>query len=219
MELFDALPSVVDRGGRPPSHWLEVPALSRFECLGVLIDAIARHDSESDVLIGALLGLPHDDELVAPVLIAGLRNLLFLCRGSRRELLDDLLTEVAIAIGELRRVRPLSHRRRFAYVIIDRARDRQRASLRRDLSWRPVDSLQVANWLLTPSAAVEDEALNRVTVASVRETVASSADMGLRRSWNSLVELVDAPRESQAERDRWKYVRRRLTDHFGPDAA
>src|SRR5690606_18276671 len=124
-----------------------------------------------------------------------------------------------IAIGELRRVRPLSARRRLGYVIVDRARDRQRAALKRDQAWRPVDALEIAGRLLTEPTSVEDEAVDRVRLGVLREQVAASGDVGLRRSWNSLVGLVDAPRSCRAERDRWKYIRRRLTDHFAPDAA
>lgn len=219
MELFDALPFVVVSDARLPIEWVESPALVEYRSLGEVVAAVGRLDCDSDAVIGALLAMPLDDDLVAPVLMAGLRHLLFLCRGARRELLDDLLGEVAIAIGELRRVRPLTYKRRLAYVIVDRARDRQRAALKRERASRPVDALEIAGRLLSESTSVEDEALDRLRLRVIRSQVAASGDAGLARSWNSLVELVDAPRESRAERDRWKYIRRRITDHFGPDAA
>jgi hypothetical protein len=219
MELFDALPTSLHRRTQLPDDWAICPVLARYKTVADVTVAIGRVDRESDDVIGALLAMRLDDELVAPVLLAGLRRLLFLCRGTRRELLDDLVVELAIAIGELRRVRPLTYRRRLAYVIVDRARDRQRASLRRDRSWLPVDALSVADALETRASEVEDEVLDRVRLGVVREQVAASGDGGLRRSWNSLIDLVDAPRDSQAERDRWKYVRRRLGDYLGPGAA
>lgn len=196
-----------------------MPPLARYERLGDLVDVVGQRDDESDAAISALLALPHDDEMVVPVVLVGLRRLLLLCRGSRRALLDDLVSEVAIAIGELRHVRPLTHRRRLAYVIVDRARDRQRAGLRRQRGWYPIDGHEMAGAPVTSTCVVEDEALDRVVVASVRARVAASEDPGLCRSWNSLVELVDLPRRSQAERDRWKYIRRRLGAHLTPDAA
>ncbi|HRD99938.1 MAG TPA: hypothetical protein PLV68_01495, partial [Ilumatobacteraceae bacterium] len=180
---------------------------------------VGRVSDTSDAVVAALLAMPLDDDLVAPVLVAGLRRLLFLCRGSRRELLDDLVVELAIAIGELRRVRPLVFRRRLAYVIVDRARDRQRAALRRERAWRPVDALGVAELLESGDAGVEEAAVDRVRLGVVRDQIVAAGDVALARSWNSLVELMDSPRESQAERDRWKYVRRRLAGHLGPDAA
>ena len=100
-----------------------------------------------------------------------------------------------------------------------RARDRQRAALKRDRAWWPVDALEIAGRQVTADVEVEDEVLDRLRLDGIRSQIADSGDAALARSWNSLVELVDAPRRSRAERDRWKYIRRRLTDHLGPDAA
>jgi hypothetical protein len=219
MELFDVLPSVVDGHARLPVRWADSPVLAEYRLLGEVMRAVGRLDGESDAVVEALLAMPVDDELVAPVLLCGLRRLLFLCRGTRRDLLDDLLGEVAIAIGELRRVRPLTYTRRLGYVIVDRARDRQRAALRREATWRPLDALEIAGQLPSDEPAVEAVVLDRVRLSVIREQVAASGEPALARSWNSLIELVDAPRGSRAERDRWKYIRRRLVDHFAPDAA
>jgi hypothetical protein len=219
MELFDALPGSLNLDAPLPPRWSESPPLAGCRTVGEVVDAVGRVSGRSDAVIAALLAMPLDDELVVPVLVAGLRRLLFLCRGSRRELLDDLVVELAIAIGELRRVRPLVFRRRLAYVIVDRARDRQRAALRRERTWRPVDALGVAELLESGDAGVEEAAVDRVRLGVVRDQIVAAGDVALARSWNSLVELMDSPRESQAERDRWKYVRRRLAGHLGPDAA
>lgn len=219
MELFDALPAALDSGAQLPTHWSISPALVEFRTLADVATAISQVDSRSDRVIEALLAMPFDDDLVAQVLLAGLRRLLFLCRGSRRELLDDLVVEVAIAIGELRRVRPLNYRRHLAYVLVDRARDRQRASLRRQSSCWPVDAQSFSEVAEEREWTLEDQVLDRLRLRIVREQVAASGDNGLRRSWNSLVELIEAPRGTRPERDRWKYVRRRLGDYLGPDAA
>lgn len=219
MELFDALPGSLNRDASLPPRWSGSPPLAGCRTVGEVVDAVGRVGDASDAIVLALLAMPLDDDLVAPVLVAGLRRLLFLCRGSRRELLDDLVVELAIAIGELRRVRPLEFRRRLAYVIVDRARDRQRAALRRERAWRPVDALGVAELLESGDAGVEEAVVDRVRLGVVRDQIVAAGDVALARSWNSLVELMDSPRESQAERDRWKYVRRRLAGHLGPDAA
>lgn len=107
----------------------------------------------------------------------------------------------------------------WAYVIVDRARDRQRAGLKRERAVVPFGALYVAERLLTEPGSVEDEAIDRAELAGLRQQVATSRDPRLRRSWNSLIELSDAPRDSRVDRDRWKYVRTRLAGHFAPDAA
>ena len=123
--------------------------------------AIGRLDNESDEVLDALLSLPPHDPLVTPVVLAGLRRLIFLCRGRDRDLLNDLTTEVAIAIGELRRVRPTRTNRRLGYVIVDRARDRQRAALRRQLSCPIFDPSVVAETVATSGPDVDDVVAER----------------------------------------------------------
>ena len=192
--------------------------LSGYLSFADLESAIGGVDDESDAVIDGLLGMPAADPLVATVLLAGLRPLVFLCRGRDRALLNELVTEVAIVIGEMRRVRPVTQRR-LAYVIVDRARDRQRAGLRREFACRSIDPLTVAESMADDRAAVDEVVVERLRLDVLRGQVAASGDVSLARSWNSLIELVDAPRLSQAERDRWKYIRRRLSGALGPDAA
>jgi hypothetical protein len=219
MELFDALTTDHDPDAKVPCRWRSSPALAGYSSVGEIEQAIGRFDDESDQVVSALLAMPLDDPLVAPVLLAGLRPLIFLCRGRDRTLLNDLVTEAAVAIAELRRIRPVRARRRLAYVIVDRARDRQRASLRRQMACRSIDPLLVAESVAACDPPVDTAIVDRLRVQVLRDQVAASGDVGLARSWNSLIELVDAPRRSQAERDRWKYIRRRLIGHLDPDAA
>ena len=219
MELFDAFTTDHDCRSQIPNEWRLVGSLAAYATLADIEAAIGRLDEESDVVIGALLAMPLHDPMVAPVLLAGLRRLIFLCRGRDRRLLDDLVTEVAISIGEFRRARPVGSRRRLGYVIVDRGRDRQRASLRREMACRSIDPLTVAESVPAAIPLVEESVIDRLRVGVLREQVAASGDQSLARSWNSLVELVDEPRLSQAERDRWKYIRRRLAGYLSPDAA
>ena len=219
MDLFEAVDARLLAAEPIPSRWSLQPRLFGCADLAELALSISRLDNESDEVLGALLSLPPDDPLVTPVILAGLRRLIFLCRGRDRDLLNDLTTEVAIAIGELRRVRTTSTNRRLGYVIVDRARDRQRAALRRQLS-RPIfDPMVVAETVADPVADVDDVVVERVRLQALRAEVEASGDPGLVRSWNTLLELVETPRSSQADRDRWKYVRRRLVQHLGPDHA
>lgn len=219
MELFAALLAGHDCHSDVPGRWRTSATLSEYASLADVEEAIGPLDDESDDVVSALLAMPLDDPLVTPVLVAGLRRLIFLCRGRDRTLLNDLVTEVAIAIGELRRVRPARTDRRLGYVILDRGRDRQRAALRRQLSWRPVDPLMVAETVPAPWTGIEESVIDRVRIGVVREQIIASGDPSLARSWNSLVELIDTPRRSQGERDRWKYIRRRLAGYLDPDAA
>lgn len=219
MDLFDAIASPQFAELPVPTRWKETPSLSPYKSLADVASAIARLDNTSDSVLEAMLSLDIDDQVVTPAILLGLRRLIFLCRGRDRELLNDLTTEVAIVIGEMRRVRPAQAGRRLGYVIVDRARDRQRAALRRQLS-RPVfDPMVVAETVADDSPDVEELVVERLRLQALRHQVEVSGDPGLARSWNTLLVLMETPRSSQAERDRWKYVRRRLVQHLDPDHA
>ena len=219
MDLFDAVASIQLSERPVPVGWALLPALAAHDSMGDVATSIARLDDTSDEVLVALLSLEPDDQLVTRVILYGLRRLIFLCRGRDRELLNDLTTEVAIVIGEMRRVRPARVGRRLGYVIVDRARDRQRAALRRQLA-RPVfDPMVVAETVADSGPDVDEVVVERLRLQAFRRQVEVSGDPGLARSWNTLLVLMEAPRSSQAERDRWKYVRRRLVQHLDPDHA
>ena len=219
MDLFDAITSPVSAGLPVPVRWLASPHLARHPSLFALAESVGRLDDSSDAVLRALLARDIDDELVAPAILLGLRRLLYLCRGRDRELLNDLVTEVAIVIGEMRRGGPPTVGRRLGYVIVDRARDRQRSALRRQLGRPVVDPVVAEETLADPAPAVDELVVQRAQLAEIRTDVLESSDAGLVRSWNSLLQMVETPRSSQAERDRWKYVRRRLAQHLDPGHA
>lgn len=219
MDLFDAIASRQFTERPIPDRWGTPTTLAQYRSLTDVASAIARLDESSDGVLEALLSLDPDDQLVTPVILLGLRRLIFLCRGRDRDLLNDLTTEVAIVIGEMRRVRHAVVGRRLGYVIVDRARDRQRATLRRQLA-RPVfDPMVVAETVADVSPDVDELVVERLRLQALRRQVEVSGDPGLARSWNTLLVLMETPRSSQAERDRWKYVRRRLVQHLDPDHA
>ena len=66
---------------------------------------------------------------------------------------------------------------------------------------------------------MDDVVDTRLRLRTLRSQVAASGDPALVRSWNTLVELVGTPRDTAADRYRWKYVRRRLNQRLDPDAA
>ena len=219
MDIFEAVDPIRLDGEPLPSSWLRQPRLAGFDDVAGVARAIGRLDNESDEVLGELLSLTSDDPLVTPVVLAGLSRLMLLCRGRDRDLLNDLTTEVAIVIGEMRRVRATRTNRRLGYVIVDRARDRQRAALRRQLRDPIFDPTVVAATVCEPGPEVDDVVAGRLRLLALRSQVEASGDAGLARSWNTLLDLVETPRSSQADRDRWKYVRRRLVQKLGPDHA
>jgi hypothetical protein len=70
-----------------------------------VVAPIDRLDESSDAVLTELLSFDLDDPLVVPVMLLGLRLLIVLCRRRDSVLLNDLVTEVVIVTGEMRRVR------------------------------------------------------------------------------------------------------------------
>jgi len=219
MDIFDTATSLAPTTRSVPDRWRQVSALAEFRELSEIVDCIERLDERSDRVLEALLSIPDGDGVSTAVVLAGLRRLMFLCRGRERDLLNDLVTEVAVAVGEMRRVRPTLGRRRLGYLIVDRARDRQRLARRRQWKTSSVDPSLVAEVVPALGPSVEEQVIERCRVEVLRAQVEASGNVALARSWNSLLDLETAPRSTQAERDRWKYVRRRLVEHLDPDAA
>ncbi|MBI5089638.1 MAG: hypothetical protein HZB15_12505 [Actinobacteria bacterium] len=219
MDIFEAVDPIRLDGEPLPSNWLLQPSLAEFDDLAGVARAIGRLNDESDEVLGELFSLASGDPLVTPVVLAGLSRLMLLCRGKDRALLNDLTTEVAITIGEMRRAPATRMNRRLGYVIVDRARDRQRAAIRRQLRCPIFDPIVVAATLPEPGPEIDEVVAGRLRLQALRSQIEASGDPGLARSWNTLLELVETPRSSQADRDRWKYVRRRLVQKLGPDHA
>lgn len=218
MDLLDVVAASHSFADRLPGRWC-APNVAGYYSLGEVVVAIDRLDDASDAVLTELLSFDLNDPLVVPAMLLGLRRLIVLCRRRDRVLLNDLVTEVVIVIGEMRRVRSVSVGRRLGYVIVDRARDRQRAALRRQLS-RPVfDPSVVAETVADAGPDLDEVVVERSQLRALRDRVEASGDPGLARSWNSLLAMVETPRSTQAERDRWKYVRRRLVQHLDPDHA
>lgn len=219
MDIFNSATLLPSRARAVPPSWKQAPTLGQFDDLSAIADAIARLDERSDVVLHALLSVPDTDGVATAVIFAGLRHLMFLCRGRDQEQLNDLVAEVAIAIGELRRARPMLGRRRLGYLIVDRARDRRRLARRRQWAISTVDPSQVGDVLAASGPSIEEQVIQRNRLEVLRAQVEASGNPALVRSWNSLLDLEATPRSTQAERDRWKYVRRQLADHLDPDAA
>lgn len=222
MDLINALPSTFPGLDPLPAKWAKSPPLDRYSSLADVARAISRFDAESDRVVNTLLALPLTDRLVVPTLLMGLRQRLVVCRGRDHLMLNDLVTEVVLAIEELRRAGPTRRNRqdgeRIGYLIVDRARDRQRCAIRRERHTTAVEPELLTDVVPAEMMSAAEAVAERDRLRVLRRRVLASGVPSLVRSWNSLVELVDEPRLSQAERDRWKYVRRRLSAYLG-DAA
>ena len=218
MDLYDSI-LLPNFGTTPiPPRWAEIPSIETCRTLADVTTQIEQLDDASDDTILALLGQPLDDQLVVPVLLAGVRRVMHQARGRNRERLNDLVTETAIVICELRRARSFTAGRRLGYVIVDRAHDRQRAREER-VARAPLSSEIATNTLVSGEPQMDDVVDTRLRLHTLRSQVAASGDPALVRSWNTLVELVGTPRDTAADRYRWKYVRRRLNERLDPDAA
>ena len=127
--------------------------------------------------------------------------------GRDRDRCDLLLTEFALVVAEARVDRPVSVRHRLS-LLLDRSWDRVRRA--RPSGFAPVDpdDLDRTGAFADPFARV----LDRDLLDGVRARLERDADAGvaLVRAWNSALELYDREGRSEAERDRWKYVRRVL---------
>ena len=218
MDLYDSiLPA--NLGTTPiPTRWATMPSMTTCRTLADVCTRIEQLDDASDQTIVELLARPLDDQLVVSVILAGVSHVMYQSRGRHRERLNDLVTETTIVICELRRVRSVTASRRLGYVIVDRAHDRQRWREERAAS-RPDCPDVAVETRAHVDQEIDDIVDTRVRLRTLRAQVAASGDPSLVRSWNTLLELVGTPRDTRIERDRWKYVRRRLLQRLDPDAA
>jgi len=210
------------------SRWRPIPPgwstldLDEYRTLGDVAAAIAAFDDESDRVLAELLAARwQDDELVVSTILAGLQPLVRRYRANRPDLMNDLLIEATIVVCEMRRVRPTSFGRRTGYVIVDRAHDRQRHRLERAGRLRPreLDPNLASRSIICVETPMEEFVEYRLLVRDLRDRVEATGERALIRSWNTLLDLDGSSRDSQSDRDRWKYVRRRLIKRLRSDAA
>ncbi len=202
-----------------PLSWRTDPVLTELGSVEAVVGVVRRIGADSDRVTGALLGLGPADGLVVPVVVAALGPLVVArCRGDRAAA-DDLVTELTIAVAEAQRDGLEPSGRRLVNVLLDRAWDRHRAPTRRPDPAVVVDPAVLGGSLVSPAAGPDRVAVNRVALVEFRDQLAASAvaQGALVRSWNSALELAASERATQAERDRWKYVRAQLRRHGSAD--
>ncbi len=209
MDLADRLERELWRCTRTsvPVEWQGSRHLAACPSMDELVARVRRIGVESDVLVDDLLALSERADVAALVLSVAAVPLARARCGRDRERCDLLLTEFALAVAEARVDRPVSVRHRLS-LLVDRSWDRVRRA--RPSGFTPVDpgDLDRAGLSADPLARVLDrDLLDGVRARLERDVVGG---VSLVRAWNSALELYDREGRSEAERDRWKYVRRVL---------
>ncbi|MTA13244.1 MAG: hypothetical protein F2534_11645 [Actinobacteria bacterium] len=209
MDLADRLERELWRCARGgiPEEWQGSQRLAACSSAEELVARVRRIGVESDVLVDDLLAVSDLPEVATLVLAVAAAPLARARCGRDRDRCDLLLTEFALAVSEARVDRPMSVRHRLS-LLLDRSWDRVRRA--RPHGFAPVDpdELDRTGVVADPFAGV----LDRDVLDSVRARLERDADAGIAlvRAWNSALELYDREGRSEAERDRWKYVRRLL---------
>ena len=194
------------RGG-VPEQWRDGRSLSTCASTAELVVRVRRVGADSDVLVDDLLAVVERVEVATLVLEVAAVPLARSRCGRDRERFELLLTELAVVIAEARIDPPVSVRHRLS-LLLDRAWDRVRRA--RPAGFTPADPD------VLDRVACDDDGfagvLDRFVLDDVRARLERDGEVGvgLVRAWNSALELYDVEGRTEAERDRWKYVRRVL---------
>jgi hypothetical protein len=210
MDLADRLERELWRCTRDgiPEEWRGSWHLSTCPSTAEMVARVRRIGVESDVLVDDLLTVGGRVDVATLVLAVAAAPLARARCGRDRDRCELLLTEFALVVAEARIDRPVSVRHRLS-LLLDRSWDRVRRA--RPSGFAPVDpdDLDRTGLVTDPFERVLDRGL----LDGVRARLERDADAGgvsLVRAWNSALELYDREGRSEAERDRWKYVRRAL---------
>ncbi len=132
MDAYQLLQTGLDHAAlrRLPISWRHTPTLSRYRSTSDLVDGVRDLDLSSDVLITALLTVGSELDLADRVLIAGLMPHAISRTRARRGDVDDVLGELALAIGEARHGVCEIGAERIGFRILNRAHSRIRVRRR-----------------------------------------------------------------------------------------
>ena len=203
-----------------PSSWMRDPRLAGHATAAAMVSTARAIGRESDAVVDALLTVTDRVELADCFIVAAMVGLVRArCRRGPIPP-EELLAEVAISVAETRRDGVPATDRHLINVMLDRAWDRARAPQQRSQGMTVVAS-DLVERLAVEDGDVERMVLNRVALAHFRDQLRADEEWSPAavRAWNSAVELVDVPRKSRVQLDRWKYARRQLRRHGSPDLA
>jgi hypothetical protein len=180
--------------------------------LNDLVATIRAVGPESDRMVRLVLGdRSHrsvGEEIVIVALIPMLRHR---CRLDRREI-EEVLTELAIVVGEMARDGVPETERPLANLLLDRAWKAHRKAERHRMAYVPFDPLKLDFVPVCSVEAPDDAVLDRVALVEFRDRLASNpvANRSAVNSWNAALCLADKEHRTSSERSRWKYVRKEL---------
>ena len=184
------------------------------------IELIRRLDARSDVVLRALIET--GDELSVCVVIEALQPIMKRRCHNDRNVLSDLIAEVAIAVRERRGDSRWPANRRIANCVVDRAYYRARRLRLPDKRVAPIDDMVVFDRTATDTPDPERTAVDRRAIADFRDAIVAQAESRpqMGKVWGSLVELVGCDERgvrTAQQRYRMAYVRRVLRAHAHPD--
>ena len=222
MDIFLMLDREILRAAKVgvPRSWLKDPRLAGPASAAAMASTVRAIGRESDELIEALLAVTEGRELADCIIVASMVGLVRSRCGRGPIPPEDLLAEVAISVAETRRDGVPATDRHLINVMLDRAWDRARAPHQRSRATTVVAS-DLVERLAVEDGDAERMVLNRVALAHFRDQLRADEECSPAavRAWNSAVELIDIPRKSRVQLDRWKYARQQLRRHGSPDLA
>lgn len=222
MDIFLMLDREVLRASasRLPDAWRRDPRLAGHPSASAMAATARAIGVDSDAVVGALLSVSDHRELADCIIVAATVGLVRARCGRGPVPPEDLLAEVAITVAETRRDGVPETGRHLINVMLDRAWDRARAPHQRSRGTTVVAS-DLVERLAVEDGDAERMVLNRVALAHFREQLRADEERSPAavRAWNSAVELIDIPRKSRVQLDRWKYARQQLRRHGSPDLA
>lgn len=193
-----------------PRSWVLEPGQSWT--LRDIVATIRRVGDDSDRMIRIVLGGGSNRSVAEEVVIVALIPMLrHRCRLDRREI-EEVLTELTIAVGEMARDGVPDTQRPLANLLLDRAWKAHRKAERRHHSYVPFDPLKLDFVPVCAVEAPDDAVLDRVALSEFRQRLASNPDANRSAvdSWNAALRLADMDHRTSSERSRWKYVRKEL---------
>jgi hypothetical protein len=180
-----------------------------------LIGDIRSLGDESDVAIQALLEAAPRDVFAVEVVIVALLPLA-LARVRSSEHVDEVIGELAIAVGEAAREGLPPSRRRAANVLLDRAWGQVRRPTRRVREPVVVDPVELHRRLIDRDRNPADVAVDRVMLDAVVAALRTEGSFRapVVRAWNVALSLCDVEDRSESDRIRLKYARQVLRRSF-----
>ena len=222
MDVFLMLDREVLRASavRLPTSWMRDPRLAGHASASAMVATARAIGTDSDAVVYALLSASDNRELADCIIVASMVGLVRARCGRGPIPPEELLAEVAISVAETRRDGMPATDRHLINVMLDRAWDRARAPQQRSQGMTVVAS-DLVERLAVEDGDVERVVLNRVALANFRDQLRADEECSPAavRAWNSAVELIDVPRKSRVQLDRWKYARQQLRRHGSPDLA